>query len=262
MSLKYTGSKKWMVKVLQPIDEIFEPFAGSAVVSFERSKSCHLNDAVTPLIEMYARLKSDKKGFVQSVQTIVDQIKAAPNSSSEYYMLRDQFNGGGMNDPVLFVTLLYTGFNGLFRVGPNGLNVPYGGDNRNFNPAGILSIPVEKIKSLTNTSWEKATVPNDTCTIYVDPPYATAFTGYTRAGWAQEDNVLLFTWLASLPNPILISCLRTDDNEKLLKSLGLDYIVLPKKFSNGPGSVTKGEILAFNNEALPSINFREVKWTI
>lgn len=262
MSIKYTGSKRWLVSVLQPIEEIYEPFAGSAIVSFQRSQTCHLNDAVEPLIMLYKRLKVDKESVIRDIKIEFDKIKQAANPSTEYYQMRDRYNAGKMTDPILFATILYSGFNGLYRVGPKGCNVPYGGNNRNFNPQGIRDIPVEKMQTLTSMSWDVAKVPNDTCTVYVDPPYATAFTGYTREGWPQENNVTLFTWLASLPNPVLISCLRTDDNEKLLKSLGFDFVVLPKKFSNGPGSVTKGEILAFNNEALPSINFREVKWTI
>lgn len=262
MTIKYTGSKRWLVNVLQPIDEIFEPFAGSAVVSLQRSTTCHLNDAVEPLIMLYRRLKTNKLSFIQDVKFEVDRIKLASDSKSEYYLMRDRYNAAGMTDPVLFATILYLGFNGLYRVGPKGCNVPYGGDNRNFNPQGLLDIPVEKIQTLSCVPWDFCHVPSDTCTVYADPPYATAFTGYTRKGWAHDDNITLFGWLAGLPNPVLISCLRTDDNEKLLKTSGFDYIVLPKKFSNGPGSVTKGEILAFNNKALPSINFREVKWTV
>jgi len=259
MSVKYTGSKRWLVKVLRPIEEIYEPFAGSAVISFRRSERCHLNDSISALISMYRRMQVDQEKFVGEVTKMIDTIRSSPCSSTAYYEMRSKFNRGDMLDPVMFCTILYLGFNGLYRVGPNGCNVPYGGDDRRFDPSGLLSTPVDKIASLACLPWEQAEVPNETCTIYADPPYFGAFTGYTSAGWTQADNEALFSWLANKPNPVLLSCLRSDENEKLLRKVGLDYITLSKTFSNGRGSVTKGEILAFNELSIPSIVFREVR---
>ena len=259
MPLKYTGSKRWMTKVLRPIDEVYEPFCGSGVVSFEKSTICHLNDQLEPLIAVYKRLQIDKQTFVKELLSEVEAIKSASNSSAAYYDARARYNAGGMSDPVLFCVIIYLGFNGLYRVGPNGCNVPYGGDSRRFNPKGLMEIPIEKVKTLSCGSWDARNVPNEDCTIYVDPPYATTFTGYTRKGWAHADNVQLFGWLAEQPNPVLISCLRTEDNEQLLTDLNFDFVSMDKIFSNGTKSVKKGEILAFNDRAVPHILFREVR---
>lgn len=259
MTIKYTGSKKWLTKVIRPIDEIYEPFAGSAVISFQKSTACHLNDQVEPLVNFYKRLQADKDLFVRDLLAEVEAIKKSVNPKAAYYDARARFNAGGMKDPVLFCVILYLGFNGLYRVGPNGCNVPYGGDSRKFNPSGILSIPIEKVATLTHGSWESNPVPNESCTIYADPPYATTFTGYTRSGWTQAQNVALFSWLSEKSNPVLISCLQTDENEDLLRELGFDYVSMSKLFSNGVRSVTKGEILAFNEKAIQHIQFRDVK---
>jgi len=58
---------------------------------------------------------------------------------------------------------------------------------------------------------------------------------------------------------VLLSCLGTKDNEKLLKELNFDFVTMPKKFSNGAGSIIKTEILAFNDAAVQYVTFRELK---
>jgi len=258
VAIKYTGSKKWLVKSLRDMNEVYEPFAGSAIVSFRKAKACHLNDTTTPLIEMYRRLKTDREGLIQDVQREEQIIKTAGNPADAYYDARLRFNQGGMTDPALFCIILYLGFNGLWRVGPKGCSVPYGGDNRRFKADSLRSIPVEKIKTLSSQSWESAPVPNDQCVIYADPPYATTFTKYTRRGWVQSDNIALFDWLARKPNPVLVSCLNTTDNQEALRARGFDFIPLSKKYRNGVGSVTKSELLGFNANATPYVVFNNI----
>jgi DNA adenine methylase Dam len=258
MAIKYTGSKKWLVKSLRNMDEVYEPFAGSAIVSFQKAKVCHLNDTTEPLIEMYRQLSTNREGLIQNIQREEQIIKMSGNPAEAYYDARNRFNRGGMTDPALFCIILYLGFNGLWRVGPNGCSVPYGGDNRRFIPDSLRSIPVEKMQTLTNQSWESAPVPSDQCVIYADPPYATTFTKYNRRGWLQDDNIALFDWLASKENPVLVSCLNTPDNQDALRARGFDFIPLAKKYKNGVGSVTKSELLGFNGGATPYVVFNNI----
>lgn len=258
MAIKYTGSKKWLVKSLREMEEVYEPFAGSAIVSFRKAKACHLNDTTAPLIEMYRKLKSNREGLIQDIQREEMFIKTSGNPAEAYYHARARFNQSGMTDPVLFCIILYLGFNGLWRVGPNGCSVPYGGDKRRFKPDSLRSIPIDKIQTLTSQSWESAPVPNDQCVIYADPPYATTFTKYTRRGWLQSDNLALFDWLARKQNPVLVSCLNTPENQEALRARDFDFVPLAKKYRNGVGSVTKSELLGFNGKATPYVVFSSI----
>ena len=258
MAIKYTGSKKWLVKSLREMEEVYEPFAGSAIVSFRKAKACHLNDTTAPLIEMYRKLKTNREGLIQDIQREEMFIKTSGNPAEAYYHARARFNQSGMTDPVLFCIILYLGFNGLWRVGPNGCSVPYGGDKRRFKPDSLRSIPIDKIQTLTSQSWESAPVPNDQCVIYADPPYATTFTKYTRRGWLQSDNLALFDWLARKQNPVLVSCLNTPENQEALRARDFDFVPLAKKYRNGVGSVTKSELLGFNGKATPYVVFSSI----
>ena len=258
MAIKYTGSKKWLVKSLRDMNEVYEPFAGSAIVSFRKAKACHLNDTTAPLIEMYRKLKTNREGLIQDIQREELFIKTSGDPAEAYYHARARFNQSGMTDPVLFCIILYLGFNGLWRVGPNGCSVPYGGDKRRFKPDSLRSIPIDKIQTLTNQSWESAPVPNDQCVIYADPPYATTFTKYTRRGWLQSDNLTLFDWLARKQNPVLVSCLNTPENQEALRARDFDFVPLAKKYRNGVGSVTKSELLGFNGKATPYVVFSSI----
>lgn len=259
MSLTWTGSKRWLLKSLKPMDEVFEPFAGSAAVSFGRSTTCHLNDVVQPLIEVYRELRSDKEGLIKKVEDVVDTVRKSSRPEESYYLLRERFNVGGMMDPVLFVAILTLGFNGLYRQSANGCNVPYGGPKRVFRPEKLRSIPAEKIQTLTSERWGPHLVPNETCVVYVDPPYATTFTGYNPRGWDQSDNDSLIEVLAGLPNPVVLSLLNTEENTRKLSEFEFDYISVPKKYTNGGVLVSRKELLAFNEAGLPYVNFKGFK---
>lgn len=259
MSIKWTGSKSWLRPVFRHMDECFEPFAGSAAISLAHADKIYLNDTCTPLVEMYREMSTRKVNYLRSVRAVFNSIQQDPDPKAKFYEVRNNFRANGGTDPVVFLAILYSGFNGLWRVGPNGCNVPYGGP-RKFPFEKLLMMPTERIVSVTNHAWELATPPNDTCVVYADPPFATTFTGYSPEGFSTAHNVTLFNHLASLPNPVLISCLGTEENEELLLERGFDYVTLGKVYRNGQrGSVKKEEILAFNDEGIQYIKFSELR---
>ena len=259
MTIKWTGSKAWLRPVFRRMEECYEPFAGSAAISLTHADKIYLNDACLPLTQMYNAMAKNKEDYLRDVNSLFNDIQNAPNPKARFYEVRSNFRLGGEKDPVAFLAILYAGFNGLWRSGPNGCNVPYGGP-RNFPYDKLMLLPAERIASVTNLSWEQVKPPNDTCVVYADPPFATTFTGYNAEGFTVEDNIALFNQLASLPNPVIISCLRTKENEELLKERGFDFVTLGKLYRNGQrGSVKKEEILAFNDKSIQYIKFSELR---
>ncbi|ADO67381.1 putative DNA N6-adenine methyltransferase [Cafeteria roenbergensis virus] len=106
----------------------------------------------------------------------------------------------------MFIFLNKTCFRGVFRVGLNGFNVPYGHYN---NPEIINKEHLDEIHSLIqnvifkcsdfNTSLNTVE-PDDY--VYLDPPYApetdTSFVGYTKNGFNINNHNDLFKLIHKL----------------------------------------------------------------
>jgi DNA adenine methylase len=129
-----------------------------------------------------------------------------------YYWCRERYNRLSAEEKrtplgsALFIFLNKTCFRGLFRVGPNGFNVPYGNYK---NPEVINRDHLEEIHRLIqNVRFEcmdfassiHQTVAGDY--VYLDPPYApetaTSFVGYTEAGFGIEKHNQLFELIRGL----------------------------------------------------------------
>jgi DNA adenine methylase len=106
----------------------------------------------------------------------------------------------------MFIFLNKTCFRGLYRVGPNGFNVPFGSynspkilDNTHLEIIHNLVKDVEFIHmnfkdSLLNIS--------DGDFVYLDPPYIkeneTSFVSYNKEGFGESENKLLFELIENL----------------------------------------------------------------
>ena len=245
---KWTGSKKWLRHNLKEVDEVVEMFAGSAWVSFSRSNKCHLNDTCLPLIAVYEQLMTNKASFLFDVERQFLSIQNASDPRATYNSLRTKFNITG-SDPVLFCVLLHAGFNGLWRTSTKGFNVPYGGV-RKLDLSTLDSIPVEKIVTLSATSWEDVHIPNEKCLIYADPPYVGTHTIYTKEGWDHLDNQNLVAHLSDIKNPTMFSLLNTDFNLKLIKKNNFLYAEKERTFRNGVSTGKRvKELICFNEKA-------------
>ena len=129
-----------------------------------------------------------------------------------YYWIRSEYNKLGEKNSILgsamFIFLNKTCFRGIFRVGPNGFNVPFG---HYKNPEIINKTHLDEIHDLIqnvifeccdfNTSLT-IVEPNDF--VYLDPPYApeteTSFVGYTENGFNIENHNNLFNLIHNLTN--------------------------------------------------------------
>lgn len=242
--LKWVGGKTQIIDTLMAdfpveINNYREIFLGGGSVLFallHRVKTgaikIHGNvyayDLNEPLIYTYKHIQTRHDELYDTVQSILNDfnecgtglVNRTPTDIEEakitkenyYYWIRRQYNQLSSEDKkellgsAMFIFLNKTCFRGVFRVGPNGFNVPYGHYN---NPEIVNKEHLEEIHCLIqnvvfecrdfNTSLSIAE-PNDF--IYLDPPYApetsTSFVGYTQNGFHIQDHITLFTLIHNL----------------------------------------------------------------
>lgn len=254
MTIKWTGSKNWVLPYILPMKECWEPFAGSGVVSYTKADRCYLNDTCASLIETHIALRDDKKFTLDDAYNTFTSIQSAADPRQEFYLLRTAFNTGVSRGASVFLAILYSGFNGLWREGRKGCTVPFGG-KRNFPRENLQAIPSHKLVSATSLSWENTSPPNADCVIFADPPYDDTFVGYSKAGWSVGDTERLFEALAAVPNPVLLTCSSSERNRDKLTALGFSYFEVPRTYTNGAkGKVKAAELLAYNSAGAAYVN--------
>jgi DNA adenine methylase len=186
-------------------------------------------DLNEPLVFVYKNIQSKHNELYDAIQQIIsefndcgnsDIINRKPKSITEakeakenyYYWIRSEYN---KLSPVgkttilgsaMFIFLNKTCFRGVFRVGPNGFNVPYGHYN---NPEIINKEHLNEIHELIqcvlfdccdfSTSLHFA---ESSDFVYLDPPYApensTSFVGYTENGFGLDSHSNLFNMIHHL----------------------------------------------------------------
>ena len=182
-----------------------------------------LNEA---LIHMYINIQTSPDDLYDIIQGLIKEFNECSdepwnkiwnelftNTSGKpigkekyYYRVRTRYNmlpaddKNGLIGSAMFIFLNKTCFRGLYRVGPNGLNVPYG---HYKNPEIInkdhLSEIHDLIQGVVFECCDFKTSLNNTCAndfIYLDPPYDpetdTSFVGYTENGFNLESHTDLF----------------------------------------------------------------------
>ena len=210
-------------------------------------------DLNEPLIYMYKNIQTNHNELYKEIQKIIiefnscgnGEINRLPKNIDEakitkenyYYWIRNKYNKLSVQDKTsiigssMFIFLNKTCFRGVFRVGPNGFNVPYGHYN---NPEIINKQHLDETheliqnvifescnfnKSLTSNRIE----PNDY--VYLDPPYApeteTSFVGYTKNGFNIDNHNELFNIIHEL----------TQSNKKIMLS-NSDVSLVNENFTN------------------------------
>ncbi len=195
-------------------------------------------DLNEPLIYVYKNIQTHHNELYDTLQNIIKdlnecgngEINRTPVNISEakiakenyYYWIRSNYNKLSSADKKsvlgssMFIFLNKTCFRGIFRVGRNGFNVPYG---HYKNPEIINKEHLEEIHNLIENVIFECSDFNDSLTlinendfIYLDPPYApetdTSFVGYTINGFNKENHKNLFKLIHNL----------TDKNKKILLS--------------------------------------------
>ena len=192
--------------------------------------SIYAYDLNEPLIYIYKNIQTNHNQLYEKLQEIItefnkcgdgnEEINRKPTNIDEakiskqnyYYWTRIEYNKLSFNDKktilgsAMFIFLNKTCFRGVFRVGPNGFNVPYG---NNKNPEIINKQHLDEVHDLIqgvvfeccdyNTSLASI---EDNDYVYLDPPYAPetkiSFVGYTEKGFSLDNHNNLFKLIHKL----------------------------------------------------------------
>jgi len=182
-------------------------------------------DANESLICLYKDIQSNHESLYETLKIIIkeyeeckechgvknrkpkDIIQAKKSKESYYYWIRSEYNKlvkaneNSLEKSAMFIFLNKTCWRGVFRIGPNGFNVPYG----NYESPEIVNKEhLEKISILIKDVIfqccdYKESMLNITekCDFaYLDPPYASendkGFVKYTENGFSLENHLNLF----------------------------------------------------------------------
>jgi DNA adenine methylase len=214
-------------------------------------------DLNEPLIYIYKNIQSNHNELYNEIQNLITEFNSCENGEinripknideakiakeNYYYWIRSEYNKLSFADKktiigsAMFIFLNKTCFRGVFRVGPNGFNVPYGHYN---NPEIINKEHLDEIHELIqnvifeccdfNTSLNRVEQ-NDY--VYLDPPYApeteTSFVGYTENGFNIDNHNNLFQLIDKL----------TETNKKVMLS-NADVSLVRDNFKNEKYNIT------------------------
>ena len=244
--LKWVGGKtqiidKLIVDFPIEINNYHEAFLGGgsvllAFLSYVKSGIIKINgniyayDLNEPLIYIYKNIQTQHNELYDILKNIITDFKECGNGEinrtpenieeakiakeNYYYWIRSEYNKLCLTDKksilgsAMLIFLNKTCFRGIFRVGPNGFNVPYG---HYSNPEIINKEHLDNIHNLIqnvlfeccdfNTSLALANIEQGDFA-YLDPPYApetnTSFVGYTEKGFDIENHKKLFNLIHNL----------------------------------------------------------------
>ena len=236
--LKWVGGKTQILEdVLElfpvVIQNYYEPFLGGGSVllgllSLVRAGqttitgNIYASDVNSNLIGLYKNIQSNPEGVIRELKTLVSEFEACKGSvvnrkpktleeaktsqESYYYWIRQKFNAlskeerSGLKGSAMLLFLNKTCFRGVYREGPNGLNVPFG----HYEKPGILdealirevSVLVKEVIFQCHSFQDALKEVKEGDFVYMDPPYApetgTSFVGYVADGFGEDDHKVLF----------------------------------------------------------------------
>jgi len=291
--LKWVGGKTQILDKLMTdfpieINNYREIFLGGgsvllALLSYVKNGAIKIHgniyayDLNEPLIYIYKNIQSRHNELYDSLVNIITEFNDCGNGEinrkpvnieeaklakeNYYYWIRSEYNKLCLIDKrcilcsAMFIFLNKTCFRGVFRVGPNGFNVPYGHYN---NPEIINKEHLDEIRDLIQNvifecsdfsiSLEKIETDDF---IYLDPPYApetdTSFVGYTENGFNIEQHNHLFKRIHSL----------TDANKKIMLS-NADVGLVRSNFTTEKYSISSILCKRSINSKNPEAKTREV----
>lgn len=240
--LKWVGGKTQIIddivgKFPSTMKNYHELFLGGgsvlfAVLSLQKEGKITIKNKIyaydinESLINVYKHLQKEKDALYDSIQTHMTEYdsidgvevnrkpttiaEAKTSKESYYYWLRSKYNSsteGTVERSALFMVLNKLCFRGVYRVGPNGFNVPFGHYKK--TPTVISRQELDKISHLIQTVEFICSDFTDSIKlvkrgdfVYADPPYAPenekSFVGYNAGGFALETHNKLFKALRRL----------------------------------------------------------------
>lgn len=265
--IKWVGGKTQIIdKIMESfptnIENYHEAFLGGgsvllALLNNKNSDKIHINgniyayDINEPLINVYKNIQSKPNELYDIIKNLIVEYnestgievnrnpqtlqEAKKSKENYYYWTRSKYNKmsnmekNSLLGSAIFIFMNKTCFRGMFRVGPNGFNVPFGNYK---NPEIINHEHLMEIHNLIQNvifecrSFEESLVTiNENDFVYLDPPYApeknTSFVGYTESGFDYDTHVKLFELCNKL----------TGENKKMMMS-NADVELVRNSFKN------------------------------
>ena len=185
-------------------------------------------DLNEPLIYVYKNIQSHHDALYTEIQKLIAEYNACgegevnrkPTDINEakqtkenyFYWTRNRYNALTSEEKksilgsAIFIFMNKTCFRGVFRVGPNGFNVPYG---HYKNPEIINKEHMDKVHDLIQgvefecLDFNKSlAIVEEGDFVYLDPPYAPetekSFVGYTENGFDIDSHKALFKLIHGL----------------------------------------------------------------
>ncbi len=159
---------------------------------------------------------------------------AIKSKESYYYWIRKKYNEIGDENldsvecSAMFIFLNKTCFRGVYRVGPNGFNVPFGNYKKlnsiiSFEELENMSNMIEKVNF--NVSDFAEIIPDKIGIgdfVYLDPPYVpinnTSFVNYQSGGFNDSQHDSLFRKCHELKNRHIMFLMSNSDTKKVRDS--------------------------------------------
>lgn len=233
--LKWVGGKTQIIdqviNLFPPeLTNYYEPFLGGgsvllAVLTNPRIRiygKIIASDVNSNLIGLYLNVQSRVEELIADVGTLVeefaqcqgDQVNRKPatieeamtSQESYYFWIRSRFNAMSRNErqsvkaSAMLLFMNKTGFRGVYREGPHGINVPFGNyKNPTILDAEHIRLVSQIIQPVTFIcqDFREALIevlPGDF--VYMDPPYAPenekSFVSYTADGFDKDAHTALF----------------------------------------------------------------------
>lgn len=287
--LKWVGGKTQIIdkiieKIPKNIKNYHEPFVGGgsvllALLTLQKEgditieNNIYAYDLNLNLINVYKAIQNNKDKLFEKIEEILKEYdniegdivnrkpstleEAKTSKESYYYWVRNKYNKSVTNSiecSAMFIFINKTCFRGIYRVGPNGYNVPYGHYKK--TPVIITKKEMDTISELIkkvifiHSDFKKSieSIKNGDF-VYLDPPYVPekkkSFVGYNKDDFIEHKE--LFGMLEGLDK----------NNIKFIMSNSVSYLskVSQSNYnyeeittrrainSKNPGSTTKEVII-------------------
>lgn len=238
----YSGSKFSLLKQLLPlfpknIDTFYDVFCGSCTVSLNTNAKNHvLNDSMTPIIDLYKKLKEMKTDEVFTrIEDIFSKYNIGNNENKENYItLRSDYNK--TKDPLMLLVLSFISFSHGIRFNNKfEFNTSFGNKINKDNFLKVKKIQlndfITKAKTFNfyNCNFQNFLSGLTTCEndfIYLDPPYLITNASY-NSSWTEKEEIELLDFCSKTSAKFGISNVfeHKGRSNELLKEFAKEYNV-------------------------------------
>lgn len=294
--LKWVGGKSQILDRLMPLfpvemDNYHEIFIGGGSVLLALLSLVQMGHIIVhhhiyaydinkPLIAIYQNIQNHHEELYKCIQQYITEynecdpnsktinrspktlIEAKSSRESYYYWIRIMYNKLSETEKTsimgscLFIFLNKTCFRGLFRVGPNGFNVPYG---NYVNPQIIdydhlvtIHNLIQNVQFICQDFSISLNSVGDNDFVYLDPPYvpenSKSFVKYAEGGFNLDNHQNLFTKLNLVKCRFILSNSDVDLVRKNFDSLKFkfDDLVCKRTINSKKPSAKTNEVLIRN----------------